>query len=152
MSAITVAQGRRGDRIKTIDRQIASLNKDIARGVIGAGGMPDAYLTERREYLASEVKRLEAEIVRLGQLSDNDLVQELVPEAARAAVIADKDNLKRGHMVPQAVEVHREPPPVRRDGGDPVTPWDQMGSGAATPGVVWTYRKDADGNFNLVRA
>jgi hypothetical protein len=148
MSATTVAHGRRGDRIKTIDRQIGSLNKDIARGVIGAGGMPDTYLTERRDYLISEVKRLQGEIERLGQLSDKDLVKELVPEAAAAERVAHKDDLKRGAMIPQGVEVSRTPPPVRRDGGDPVTPWDQMGSGGATPGVVWTY----DADLNLVRA
>jgi hypothetical protein len=148
MSAITVAHGRRGDRVRTIDRQIASLNRDIDRGTIGAGGMPDAYLAERRDYLISEVKRLQNEIDRLGQLSDNDLVKELVPEAARAAVIADKDNLKRGHMVPQGIEVHREPPPVRRDGGNPGIPWDQQGSGAPVPGFTYTYDKD----LNLVRA
>jgi hypothetical protein len=148
MSAINVAQGRRGDRVRTIDRQVASLNKDIATGVIGAGGMPDAYLAERRYYLISEVKRLQNEIDRLGQLSDADLIAELVPEATRAAVIADKDDLKRGAMVPQGVEVHREPPAVRRDGGNPGIPWDQQGSGAPVPGFTYTYDKD----LNLVRA
>jgi hypothetical protein len=148
MSAISVAQGRRGDRIQAIDRQIASLNRDIARGVTGAGGMPNDYLIERREYLISEVKRLQGEIDRLGQLPDADLIAELVPEVARAAVIADKDNPQRGRMLAQGVEVSKTPPPVRREGGDPRTPWDQMGSGAATPGVVWTYDKD----LNLVRA
>lgn len=134
--------------IRTIDRQIASLNKDIALGAIGAGGMPDACLTERRDYLIGEVKRLQGEVERLGHLSDADLIAELVPETAQAERVASKDALQRGRMLPQAVEVSKTPPPVRREGGDPRTPWDQMGSGAATPGVVWTYDKD----LNLVRA
>lgn len=146
--SVTVAQARRGDRVRTITRQISSLNRDIASGVNGAGGYPDSYLTERRAYLVSEVARLQGEIDRLGRLNDADLVNELVPEAAHVARIADKDMLKRGEMLPQQVEVHREPRPARREGGDPRIPWDQMGSGAPTPGVVWTY----DENQNLVRA
>lgn len=100
-----------------------------------------------------ERDRLEAEIHRLAQLDGDQLIEEFVPSVAREKAIAEadvpsfRDSLNRGAMLPRPVDVSRDPPPVRREGGEVGIPWGNQGRGAVPSGVTWTYDKDG----NLVR-
>jgi hypothetical protein len=158
MSNVSVAEGRRGDRIKAINRSVRSLEQQIARGAIGANGMADPYLADHVEFCKAEVARLQGEIARLSELGSDDLISELVPEVARDAAIAKDledngpvrfDPLGRGAMPPRAVVVSKTPPPVRRVGGDPAPVQGTLiGANGAPlpPNVVYGY----DENFNVV--
>src|SRR5258708_5097652 len=149
---VSVANARRDDAIKRLKRQIDYIEGEIRRGNggVGAGGQRNDYLVERLELLRDSRDQLQAEIARMNRLSDEDLVAEFVPsiahfEATKDAPVADlRDGLQRGGMVPQRVDVHRNPPPVHHEGpaGGGV-PWENAaGRGGPPgwgPGPVYTY-------------
>jgi hypothetical protein len=147
---VSIAEARRGDVIQRARRQIDQLQAEIDRGAVGAAGFQDSYLLERAGFLRDEKARLEGEIDRLSNLSNEELVTELVPEVASYRAAEDNplpplsESLdQRGPMLPQQVVVHRDPPPAWREGGDPVAPWEQAGGAGAPPGwqpgQVYTY-------------
>jgi hypothetical protein len=158
MAAIHVAITRRADRIRLINRQVASLDTQIAHGAIGTSGMPVQSLVDQVEYCRGEKDRLLGEVTRLSNLSDDDLVAELVPEVARDKAIQQaidagaptelRDVLARGERAPEQVVVSRTPLPVRRVGGDPapVAPGLVGAHGAPVPpNTLMTY--DANGQL-----
>lgn len=158
MSAVHVAEARKGDRIKAINRSIASLDQQIARGAIGAGGMIVQSLAEHVAFCKAEKARLEAEITRLSELSGEDLVAEFTPEIAKQAAIqkdleengpVDFDPMGRGPMGPRQVVVSQHPRPVRREGGDPARHAPglvDVNGRQLPPNVVYGYGKD----FNVI--
>jgi hypothetical protein len=91
MSAISIGEARRGDRAKALNRQIASINQQLSH-MQGAGGARSDYQIRQQAFLREERERLEGEIARLGNLSNDELVSELCPEVARQAAI-EKDSI-----------------------------------------------------------
>jgi uncharacterized small protein (DUF1192 family) len=154
MSAIAAAQGRRHSVIQKMNIRIGQLNAEITRGTNGANGVRSDYLADRVNSLIGERERLEAEIDRLNQASDEDLISELVPEVAHNKALDEnpppplQDLLTaRGPMLPGSVVVDRQPPAVRREGGSIGIPWENQGNGVES-GFTYTYDKAG----NLVRA
>lgn len=137
MSAVHVGEARKHDRIKAINRQVASLDQQIARGAIGAGGMIVQQLAEHVEFCKTEKARLLAEVTRLSELGPGQLIAELVPEVARERATQEaieagaptdiRDVLARGGRQPDQVVVSNHPRPVRREGGEP---------GPVSPGLI----------------
>jgi hypothetical protein len=121
---IAVAEGRRGDAIRRINRQVNSLEGEIRRsnGGIGANGMRDDYLVERLEILKQSRDQLQAEIARMNRLTGEELVREFCPEVTSMEALADvplpglSDALGRGSMAPAPVVVNRDVLPARHEG------------------------------------
>ena len=122
MSAIAAAQGRLAGVLQKHRRRIEEINADLARGTIGAAGLPSEYLAQRATGLVEERAQLEADMERLQGLSDDELVAELVwelrvneeHEANPAPQL--RDALKRGESIRPVIELHREAPAVRHEG------------------------------------
>jgi hypothetical protein len=157
MSAVHIAEARRADRVRVINRSIANLEKQITQGSFSE---PGSYLRKHADWCREEIGNLQAEIERLGALDHDALIAEFAPEVARDKAIQEDlakngpvefDPLGRGAMLPRQQVVRRTPPPVRREGGDPapVAPGLVDVNGRSLPqGVVWTYDKSG----NLVPA
>jgi hypothetical protein len=148
MSAVSVAQARRGEITKRHIREIASLDRDIARGPWGPGGQRSDYLAGQIEFLKAEKSRLEGEIERMGNLSDEELARELVPEMIpqREVTKADITPARGQTITPEIIYMNTDAPaPFQRRGGDTAMPWASQGSGAPVPGITYTY--DADGQL-----
>jgi hypothetical protein len=155
MSAVSVAEARRADRVKAINQSIASLDKQVQLGAFSAQG---SYARNHADWCRGEIAKLQADIARLGALDDKALVAQFCPELAREAAIAkdiaengpvDFDPLGRGAMQPKQTIVNRTPLPARREGPEPapVAPGLAGANGQPLPqGVVYGYDKD----FNVV--
>ncbi len=120
---LSVADARRGDIIRRVTRQLDSLEREIGRGSLGAGGVPSAYLAERLEFLKGEAERLQQEIARLSALAGEELIREMVPSIAQREAMADEPVAslhdvisQRGAMLPQQVIVSRQTLPSRHEG------------------------------------
>jgi hypothetical protein len=159
MSAVNIAQARRADRIRTINRSISNLDRQIARGDLGADGMKNSYLTQHAEWCKGEKVRLLDEVHRLSELSDEELVAELVPEVEREKAIAKdleengpvgfEDTLPARNAAPRVDIVTNERTFSARRIGDPAAEHRTLiGANGAPlpPNVVYGY----DADFNLV--
>jgi hypothetical protein len=111
MTAIHVAEARRGDRIRAINRSIASLEQQAAQGAFSAA---DSYMATHAKWCRGEVENLKAEIERLGNLSADDLVAMFCPEVAREAAV-QKDMAENGpnRVGPGRAWCARKPPGCR---------------------------------------
>jgi hypothetical protein len=138
MSAVDVAVTRRADQIKTLRRSISNLEKQVTQGTFAEQG---SYLRKHADWCREQIESTNAEIDRLGSLSDDELIASFCPEVAqekvlqrameRGEVATDiRDVLARGARAPEQVVVSRHPLPVRREGGSVGTPW---GSIVQTP-------------------
>jgi hypothetical protein len=125
MSAVDVASARRSDQIKMLNRSVSNLDKQVTQGRFAEAG---SYLRKHSVWAAEQIETINAEISRLSNLSDDELVAEFAPEVAQAKAIAkdledngpvEFDPMGRGAMMPKQVVVQRTPRPVRREGGEP---------------------------------
>jgi hypothetical protein len=151
MSQVAIAESRRGSEVQRLTRQIESLEREIGAGVFDRNGAPNPYLMERREWLQSEVKRLNAEVERMGNLTNEQMISEFVPEVAAAEAAADQprpsvaDVTNRGASItPEIRLVNHAKPYHRPASAEPGVPWDQMGKSRAVPGHTMGYDKDGN--------
>jgi hypothetical protein len=136
---MSVALARQGNEVASIGRQLADIEREIGRGVLGAGGMPDAYLVERMSYLTQERARLTADLGEIAALAGDELTERFCPPAPEVEVINLEEAL-RGENVPRQVVVNKDEPRLtRREGGDPGPGQPMSGALSSwTPGQVHT--------------
>src|SRR5258707_15509061 len=108
---LSVADARRGDIIRRVTRQLDSLEREIGRGSLGAGGVPSAYLAERLEFLKGEADRLQQEFARLSALAGEELIRVMGSSIAQRAAKADGPAASRRAVI-SARGAIRHPPVI----------------------------------------
>jgi hypothetical protein len=80
---IGVARQAVGAELLRLRSTEAAIERDLARGPIGASGAPSPYLVQRHAELRSELELIREQIARLSNLSDHELRQRAFELGAR---------------------------------------------------------------------
>jgi hypothetical protein len=81
MANMSAAEGRRGRVVRNLRLRLETVQREIDRGVNGAYGQLDPYLSSRMPLLREEADRISGEIDELEALEGDELNRRFVPEA-----------------------------------------------------------------------